>query len=98
MEKDTHITDITFRKFSNGEIIAVMPHEVCDYKGNVNSYMHIGQHGAADYNHIISTTKLATPRDYATLLNELEGIGYNVRVIAKRTYKKYLENYYKVRA
>jgi hypothetical protein len=93
MEKDTHTTDITFRKFSNGEIIALMPHEVNDHKGNVVSYMHVGQHSGADYNHVIAKTKLATPFEFADLLRELEGHGYNVHIVSKRNYKKYIANY-----
>ena len=99
MEKDTKITDITFRKFKDGQVIALMPHEVDDMLGNVNCYMHVGQHSTADYNHIIATTKLATPREYADLLNELEkGFGYNIKVVSKRNYKKYLASYYEARA
>jgi hypothetical protein len=98
MTKDTHITQVVFRKFKDGEIIALMPHEVCDHKGSVTSYMHIGQHGGADYNHIISTTKLATPTEALPLYQELESIGYNLVVVKKRNYNTYLKSYYKARA
>lgn len=99
MEKDTYITDITFRKFKDGQVIALMPHEVADHKGNVNSYMHVGQHSGADYNHVVSDTKLAKPNEYADLLNELEkAFGYNINVVLKRNYTKYLKSYYEVRA
>ena len=99
MEKDTYITDITFRKFKDGQIIALMPHQVDDRKGDITSYMHVGQHSGADYNHVVSITKLAKPIEYADLLNELEkSFGYNVKVVTKRNYKKYLESYYKARA
>lgn len=52
------------------------------------SYMHIGQHGDADYQGVVSSTKLAKPEEYADLKKELESIGYDllVRQKAKLTY------------
>jgi hypothetical protein len=98
MEKDTYITEVTFRKFKDGQVIALLPHEVSDYDGNITSYMHIGQHSSATYNHVVSMTKLATPRDYADLLAEMESLGYNIKVISKQNRTKYLANYRELRS
>jgi hypothetical protein len=95
MEKDTHITDVIFRKFKDGqqEVIAIMPHEVCDITGSVTSYMHIGQHGACDYNEVLKATKLATPTESLALYTELEKLGYNLLVIRKQNRTKFLNSY-----
>lgn len=95
MEKDKYTTEVIFRKFKDGnkEVIAIMPHEVCDITGSVTSYMHIGQHGACDYNEVLKATKLATPTESLALYTELESIGYNLIVIKKQNYSKYLKSY-----
>ena len=71
MEKIT----VIFRKWSNGDIIALFPYEI-ENGGHIMSYEHIGQHGAANYDHVISKTKPATQEEYQPLLNELMKI-YN---------------------
>lgn len=73
---------VVFRKFKNGEIIALFPGEEWS-RGMITSYQHIGQHGGADPL-IVYDTKLATPEEYAPLLAELVAIGYdNLRVCKK---------------
>jgi hypothetical protein len=82
MEKDKFITKVVFRKFKEGDIIALFPQQI----GNsyrVGSYMHIGQHSECDYNHVVNCTKLATEAEYANLKMELEDIGYNLKVYKK---------------
>jgi hypothetical protein len=76
------MTKVIFRKFRNGEVIALFPDEK-ERGGKVGSYMHIGQHGMADRG-IVGMTKLATPTEYAPLLSELRSIGYDDLVIRKR--------------
>ena len=49
MTRDNYTTDVVFRKFKDGRIIALLPHEVCTHKGDITSYMHVGQHSSADY-------------------------------------------------
>jgi hypothetical protein len=44
--------------------------------GLVQSYMHIGQHGGADYAMVVARTRPATEEEAAPLLEELERIGY----------------------
>lgn len=101
MEKDTHITDVIFRvdttKDWKGTVFALLPHEVCDYDGNVTTYQHIGQHSAATYNHCIATSRPATETEYADLKAEMESIGYNFKVVKKQVYKKWLQSYNELR-
>lgn len=86
MEKDTEKTKVIFRKFSDGEIIALFPEIACNYNAyQMESYMRIGQHGAADTG-IIYDTKLAKESEYADLFAELERLGYNLEVIQKHRY------------
>lgn len=70
---DSEVTKVIFRKFRDGQIIALFPED--RNGGFVGSYMHDGQHGDADP-FIVYSTKLATPEEYAPLKKELEGIGY----------------------
>jgi len=101
IEKDTHITEVVFRvdttKDWKGTVFALLPHEVCDYSGNVTTYQHVGQHSAANYKYCIATSRPATEAEYKDLKAEMESVGYNFKVINKQTYKKYLESYYERR-
>lgn len=101
MEKDTHITDVIFRvdttKDWKGTVFAILPHDVCDFKGNVTYYQHVGQHSGGDYNHMVKTSRPATEVEAADLKSEMESLGYNFKVMQKRNYDKYLKSYYEVR-
>ena len=82
MEKDIEITPVIFRKFSDGEVIALFP-TVCGTSWyDCNSYMHVGQHSSADLG-IVSITKLAKEEEYKDLFEELESIGYNLKVYTR---------------
>ena len=82
-------TKVIFRKFKDGDIIALFPEIVGDYSpASCLSYMHIGQHGAADSS-LVSNTKLATEEEYKDLFKELSSIGYDLKVISKFTYKHF---------
>jgi hypothetical protein len=72
---------VIFRMF-NGEVIALFP-EQKESRGNVNSYMHIGQHGGANYDLVMSKSKKATPSQYKDLKTELKSIGYKLDVKEK---------------
>ena len=43
----------------------------------VTSYMHTGQHAAADYAGVIAVTRPATAEEYRELLAELTSVGYD---------------------
>jgi hypothetical protein len=92
MEKDTELTQVVFR-FWKGEVIALFPYIIDNAKGHVMSYMHVGQHGGADYSGIIRDSRPATPSEMLPLYQELESIGYNLQVIKYRDYRKYLSAY-----
>ena len=81
MKKDTEITKVIFRKFSDGEIIALFP-GIPEHHYMIMSYMHIGQHGAASKG-LVQTTKLATPDEFEELYYELLSIGYNLKIVKK---------------
>ena len=94
MEKDNFVTEVVFRKFKDGNVIALFPYNVENYKGDIASYMHVGQHSAADYIHVLYQTELIiNPEEYKELKNELENIGYNLKVIRKRNYDKFFKEY-----
>ena len=90
MEKDREITEVVFRVWKpkynygrKGEVIALFPY-IDEGRGRVLSYMHIGQHGAADYYGVIQDSYPAKPSEYADLKRELENVfGYNLKVIKK---------------
>lgn len=76
-------TIVVFRKFKDGEIIALFPKLRADVAGKFClSYLHQGQHGGADYQGVIDDTTKANPSEYYDLARELESIGYilNIRL------------------
>lgn len=73
---------VIFRKWRSGDVIAWLPDNPAN-RGMVDAYEHIGQHGEGDYYGCLAATKLASPEEYADLLNELTGIGYDLRVVKK---------------
>lgn len=81
--KRQDVTKVVFRKFKDGEIIALFP-DLKEHGGDVMSYMHIGQHGAASPL-IINDTKPATPQEFSPLFMELEAIGYRLAVRQRMT-------------
>ena len=94
MEKDNFVTEVVFRKFKDGNVIALFPYNIENYNGDIVSYMHVGQHDIADYNLVVNNTKIATEEEYKELKNELENnMGYVLKVIRKRNYNKYIQNY-----
>jgi len=80
-----------FRKFKDAkppyynDMIALFPEIKWDRQGLFcTSYMHMGQHGGADYNIVTcGTTKPATPEEYSDLKTELESIGYILKIRRK---------------
>ena len=79
-------TKVIFRKWRNGDILALFPQIAADVAGLLcSSYEHCGQHGAADYFHCIQHTKPALLADFTNLQDELETIGYSLTVSKKAT-------------
>lgn len=74
-------TPVIFRKYSDGEILALFPSLPGDMDfWNCLSYAHIGQHGTADYLGVIHNTKLAKQDEYKDLYDELTSIGYDLKI------------------
>lgn len=96
MKQDTEKTTVIFRKWKNGEIIALFPYEIWN-RSDITSYMHVGQHSGACYGGCIRETKLAKPNEYEPLKKELETIGYNLEVREKYNHSKYLKAYYQTK-
>lgn len=84
MQPDETPTKVIFRKYPDGDVIALFP----TLAGNGNpytclSYMHIGQHAASLTN--FSNTIAASEAEYRDLKQELESIGYNLLVCTRFT-------------
>ena len=79
---------VIFRKWrDSGDIVALFPDiSAGAYPcGDVTlplcqSYEHVGQHGGADYRHVLGCTIPASPAEYADLAGELSGRGYRLKV------------------
>ena len=85
------MTRTVFRKYPDGQVIALFPDiPWSGQRGEVTSYMHLGQHGAADYCHVVATTKPATEGEYGDLLAELSQAGYdNMRIVKRAKIQNY---------
>ena len=76
----TKKTKVVFRMFED-TVIALFPDQDWDVSGNYcTSYEQIGQHGSADFGYVMAESRPATPEESAPLLQELEGIGYRLKV------------------
>ena len=67
---------VVFRKFDNGDVIALFPEEE-QGRGLITSYMEIGQHGDASKSWI-TDLETASKEEYAKLAAELKRIGYDI--------------------
>lgn len=82
--QDAHETIVVFRVWRDtGEIIALLP-GLQEPGDMVSSYMHVGEHGAADYTNVIAATRPATEQEYEDLAGELEDRGYRLRICKKK--------------
>lgn len=89
--KDKEITKVVFRVWTDqplasNEVIALFPF-IDDGDERCSSYMHVGQHGGANYVHCIAKSRRAMEKEYAPLKKELESLGYNLRVM-QRYYRR----------
>lgn len=88
MATDTEATRVVFRvwtrtEYQRGEVIALFP-DVDTGRGTCSSYMHVGQHAAADYMGSIHRSRPATEEEWKPLATELESIGYKLHVVKRR--------------
>lgn len=82
MTKDRVIFRTYLPKHERGtspEVVALLIDQQ-EQPGVISSYLHIGQHGSADYRHVLTLTRPSTPDEYADLKRELEDIGYDLAV------------------
>lgn len=78
---------VIFRKFPDGEIIALFPELPGDMKvGHCLSYLHNGQHGCADTS-IYYNTKSCHVQQYYDLMMELLRIGYSLQIVSRFSYQ-----------
>lgn len=93
-EEPTTVIFRVYKKSASGnvEVVAVFPYTTEGY-GNVRTYEHIGQHGSGDVRAMIGITRLAKPEEYLSLLKELNGLGYVVKVRQRVNYDLVYKSY-----
>ena len=84
MSDHANETPVIFREYHDGEVIALFPTLPGGSCGQCQSYLHFGQHGAADYGHVVRTTGPAAADEYADLMAELVKVGYDDLSIYQR--------------
>lgn len=72
-------TKMAFRKFDNGEIIALFVEDIDSRFGSCESYMFKGEHAPADIS-LIDALLPATEEEYREMKLTLEARGYRVAV------------------
>lgn len=85
VKKDDEKTKVIFKKFEDGDIIAIFPDlPGTRDKNTCESYAHIGQHSLCNKS-LIKSLKNATPQEYKDLKSELENlVGYNLDVMNEK--------------
>ena len=79
---------VVFRVYRQGEVIALLPELPGDAApDSCVSYLHVGQHGSADYEFVISITSPATEKQYRSLKAEMEALGYSLLPVKMCTKK-----------
>jgi len=99
MEDEIIDIEVIFRICKGGDVVALFPYSIYsnDHIGLINSYMHIGQHSSSSYCDTMQSSKPAKEDGYKDLKEELESIGYNLKIIKRRHFQKYLDAWHKVR-
>ena len=79
-------TKVIFRKFEDGEVIAIFPEDIGnnDYINTCSSYMRVGQHGACNIS-LIDELERAKSSEYGDIFDELESIGYKLFICEEYT-------------
>ena len=78
MNTEREPINVIFRKFPEGDVIALLSGYECNLN-MIMSYMHIGQHGEASID-LIDELDTCTNQEIKALLDELTSIGYDVTV------------------
>lgn len=79
---------VIFRTFADGEVCALFPQQEQLRRGDVGCYEVIGQHGTADYMHVIANSRPSTKAESASLRDELVNIvGYKLNEKKRGQYK-----------
>ena len=91
MNKDTEQTKVIFRvdeRDKGFEVLAVFPEMAGDMNPyrTCTCYAHIGQHSSCDV-FVVDWTRPAKPEEYEDLKQELESLGYNLKIVKRMTYK-----------
>jgi hypothetical protein len=74
-------TKVIFRIWPEGDIIALFPQEASDPNPyHCSSYMHQGQHAAANPQALTYLLRRATPAEYRPLAKELRRLGYRLDI------------------
>jgi hypothetical protein len=85
---DEDVTRVMFRRWPKSQgagIIALFPDIPSDLAGRFClSYEHVGQHGGADYQGVIGSTRPAASFEYEPLRQELVSIGYDLKIRSRR--------------
>lgn len=85
MKKETTKTDVKFLVHpANGDLMAYFPkvaHSSNGYRNDLKTcYSHVGQHSSCAVEYAKECRK-ATKAERQTLINELEGLGYNLNIL-----------------
>jgi hypothetical protein len=92
MKKDNYKTDVMFRKNkATKEIEAFFPYEIQDPKGNILCYAHLGQHSSACYDYLLFQTKPVKDNEFSNLFHELISLGYNLKIVKRRNYNRFIK-------
>ena len=76
------LTLVVFRTCKDGNVIALFPDIPATPDGRCClSYVHVGQHCAAEYARIIRATRPSTAKEAAPLCGELLRAGYRLKVV-----------------
>lgn len=76
MKQDSNKTKVIFRKIE-GEVTAIFPDQITDNQAACLSYAILGQHSACSPTWI-KDGGVPTIDECAELINELQGLGYNL--------------------
>ena len=85
--------EVVFKKDKQtNEVLAFMPYDIQNFKGEFTCYAHVGQHGLSDDGYYRQCVN-ASESEYKELKTELEFIGYNVQPIKRISVKKFRKAY-----